>query len=124
MDVNQNTLSALPSWNNKLPPEGPRFIPLNFDFSVATSWTVDLMQLQQQGKISTLQAFYVDNSSNTAAVTITMGLGGQIITVPTGAQGYVTCLVNNVPKFTVSSTGSTANIFALNFPVTNAIWTS
>jgi hypothetical protein len=122
MDVNQNTLSALPSWNNKLPPEGPRFIPLSFAFTVATEWSVDLMQLQQQGKISTLQAFYIDNSTNTAPVTITMGLGGQVITLAAGQQAYMTCLINNVPKFTVSSTGSGANVFALNFPVTNAVW--
>lgn len=114
-----------PAFNNKIPSEGPRYIPMTFAFDTYSTWEVDMTIIQQQGKISTLQAFYIDNSANTNALSITMGLGAQTIDVPAGAQGYVTVLVNNVPKFSVTSiqaAGQVANVFALNFPVTNAVW--
>lgn len=114
---------VFPSFNNKTPKEGPRYIPMTFDFSSTDTWDVDMMQLQQAGKISTLQAFYVDNSVNTVELTITLGLGGQVIKVQPGYQGYMTALVNNVPKFSVSSPGGvSAIVFALNFPVVNDLW--
>jgi len=121
--TNPLAYAVFPSFNNKTPKEGPRYIPMTFDFTEADTWDVDLMQIQQQGKISTLQAFYVDNSVNTEELTITMGLGGQVIKVQPGYQGYMTALVNNVPKFSVSSPGGvSAIVFALNFPVVNDLW--
>lgn len=114
---------VFPSFNNKTPKEGPRYIPMTFDFSSTDTWDVDMMQLQQAGKISTLQAFYIDNSVNTVELTITLGLGGQVIKVQPGYQGYMTALVNNAPKFSVSSPGGvSAIVFALNFPVVNDLW--
>lgn len=121
--TNPMSYGVFPSFNNKTPKEGPRYIPMTFDFTNVDTWDVDLMQIQQQGKISTLQAFYVDNSLNTAELIITMGLGGQVIKVQPGYQGFMTALVNNVPKFSVSSAGGvSAIVFALNFPVVNALW--
>lgn len=121
--TNPMSYGVFPSFNNKTPKEGPRYIPMTFDFSTVDTWDVDLMQIQQQGKISTLQAFYVDNSLNTVELIITMGLGGQVIKVQPGYQGFITALVNNVPKFSVSSAGGvSAIVFALNFPVVNALW--
>ena len=115
--------AILTAFLNKSPKEGPRYVPMAFSFATTTSWGVDLTQYVQGGQLSAVQCFFIDNSQNSEPVEIAMGIGGgQVIQLDAGQQGWVTCLQNNNPQFTVTSTGTTCNIFACNFQMFNAVW--
>lgn len=115
--------SILQAFLNKSPKEGPRYVPMAFNFSSTTSWGVDLTPYVQGGQLSAVQSFFIDNSQNDEPVEISMGIGGgQTIQLDAGQQGWVSCLLNNNPQFTVSSTGTSAIVFACNFQMFNAVW--
>lgn len=108
--------------NNKFPCEGPKAVPVSLDFSTAPAFDVDLKLLMLQNKISNVQSLFIDNASNTAQLVLTMSVQNQRIIIPPGAQAYITVLLNQA-EFTVSTTSTAlVNIFAQNFPVTNAVW--
>jgi hypothetical protein len=114
----QNVLTA---FTMKIPKEGPRYVPLAFDFTQFVTYGVDIMLLKQNGHISSIQGLYIDNSTNTAAVSISTGQG-QTITVPPGYQAYLPIVLNDNPKFTVTSTGTECEMLALNWPVFPQVW--
>lgn len=108
---------------NKSPKEGPRYVPMALDFATVTAWSVDLTPYVQGGQLSAIQSFFIDNSQNTAPITIAMGIGGgQTIQLNAGQQGWVSCLLNNNPQFVIASTGTAATVFACNFQMFNAVW--
>lgn len=114
-------LNAIAAYTLKTPPEGPRYVPLNFDFTAFTTWGVDLMMLTQQKHMSSVQSLYVDNSANNAAVEIDNGQG-QTLIVPAGYQAYLPIILNDNPKFNVSSTGTSCQMLAMNFMTFPFVW--
>ena len=92
------------------PPEaqqGQVTIPVDFDFSIATSFEVDFSALENKGTISGVQSFYIDNLSNTTAVVITDEVTGQSITIPFACQGYMPLLSKNPNKLSVACSSNT-----------------
>lgn len=128
MASNQQNYMPMPmSLGN--PPDcniGRRAIPVLIDFSLGASFKLDLSALQQAGAMDSVQTLYVDNSANTAALTITMGLTNQKIIIPANAQAYIPILQGNPPVivFSVPTGTPVVNIDALNFFVPPYIWYS
>ena len=65
-----NQVRDVPVFAALIPREGPKAVPLPFDFTAYASQSVDLLDLQQRGLISAVQAVFVDNSANSAALVI------------------------------------------------------
>lgn len=114
--------------NAVLPKEGPMVYPVNMDFSVATgaaSQTVDLSLQIQQGFISYVQGFFVDNSANTATLTIVIDETNQTFKIPAGKQAYMPAFFSDTAKLVASTTqaaGLVVPIFLTNVPVDCCIW--
>lgn len=114
--------------NAVLPKEGPMVFPTNVDFSIATgkaSQEVDLTLAVEQGFVSFIQGFFVDNSANAAVLTITIDQTGQIIKIPAGKQAYMPAFFSDTPKLTLSTTqavGLVVYIGLTNVPVDCVIW--
>lgn len=105
------------------PRKGPRAMPLTLDFSAASSVEVDLMLAQTEDRLEWVQSVYVDNSANTASVSITSAITGQTLTWGAGYQGYLPFMCPNHPKFTATSSGGVAvDIHLLTFPVPAFLW--
>lgn len=114
--------------NAVLPKEGPMVYPVNMDFSVASgnvNQTVDLSLQVQQGFISFIQGFYVDNSLNANPLVIVIDETGQKINIPANKQAYMPAFFSDTAKL-VASTTLAANlivpIFLTNVPVDTCIW--
>ena len=107
-------------------PSEPKAIALDFDFTNTPSWDVDLTQQQQQSKIEFIQSLFIDNSANTAVLTITNPNTGQVIVFPHSSQGYIPFLCPNPPRFTVSTTQAAikVHIQAQNFVTDSITWLS
>ncbi len=104
--------------NAQLPKEGPKTIPVLVDLRTATSVLVDLTQQQMTAKISYIQTVFVDNSLNTASVSITADTTGQILRVPAGTQAYLPILAPIPPRFTIATAGAViVPIQFLNIPM-------
>lgn len=114
--------------NAVLPKEGPITIPVNLDFSAVTGvavQTVDLSLQIQQGFISYVQGFFVDNFDNAAMLTITIDETNQRFKIPAGKQAYFPAMFGDSAKCTVATTlaGSlVVPMFLVNFPVDAMIW--
>ena len=117
-----NQYSVLPVLCNRFPCEGPRTIPVTYDFSSSKNYSTDLKSLMTQGQVSEIQAAFIDNSSNNASLTLVVSVQNQTVVIPAGGQAYVMLLVKE-PQFNISSQSTDfAIIHFLNFPVTNQVW--
>lgn len=115
---------ALDVRNNRFPCEGPKVVPQVLDFTASPSYDVDLTQLVQQGFISEIQALFVDNSASDAPLICTCSVTQMRVVIPAASQAFITTLSQG-PRFVFSSTYlGVVNIFALNFPVSNAVWSA
>lgn len=121
--LNSPNILPMPTKDNLWPKEGPRAIPLQFDFTVQASYAVDLQIQQASQKFSFIQTVFVDNSNNTSALSLQFDILNQTINVPARMQGYFPVLVVNPPRMVATSAGGTkATVFLLNFPVAPAMW--
>jgi hypothetical protein len=116
--VNQtNILNAV------VPPEGPKSAPVVLDFTNTNSVTVDFTITTSQGKLSTVQMIYVDNSLNDAPVNFNVQGTSQNVTVPAGAQGWFPIVATNRPKFVCTTDGHLViTTLFLNVPVAQGYW--
>jgi hypothetical protein len=120
-----NQYTDIPIFNALIPSEGPKGLPLTFDFTAQSAYPIDLTLQVERGVISAIQSFFIDNSANSGPLTITILQSGQVLKAPGGYQGYVAALVPNPPQFTVSCAGgSTGTIVALNIPTGVGFWPS
>ena len=120
-----NQVRDVPVFAALIPREGPKAVPVPFDFTAYNSQVVDLSNLQQRGLISAVQAVFADNSANPVALVISVNGSQQNIIVPPNSQGYFPLLVPAAIELTVSMTGATSpgtTIFLLNFPVPAVQW--
>lgn len=114
-------LLAMFSVNNGYAPaidEGPRSIPIALDFSLDNVWDVDFSKIQSEGKIGQIQAIYVDNSANAAAVLMVVKQTGQRVNFPAG--GCYTWPVFSQNPFQAVFTSvsvSTVRLQLLNVPL-------
>ena len=122
--VNNGSL-VIPTKNQLVPAEGPKVVPLTFDFTANPSYLVDLQSVMSRYFISVIQTLFFDTTSMTQPVTVTPSISSQPLILPPGSQGYLPCLVpTNEAKLTVASadTSHSCSIFLLNFPIAPAVW--
>lgn len=114
-------------FNGLAPTELPKCVPVTVDFTLQASWTIDLSIAQDQGRLAFVQSVFVDNSGNSAILSLTCSITGQTIQVPANAQGYFPLLATDAWQFTVSLPATNSNpntkIFFLNVPVPACVWT-
>lgn len=121
--VNQQALSFFDVNGQMVPCEGPRAVPIDLDFTTDTECTLLLQNMQSRNFISMIQAVYIDNSGNTAPMSVRFPSTGQNITIAPNRQGYFIVLCPNPPQINFVSTGGVAvRVLLLNFPVTNSDW--
>lgn len=88
------------------PAEGPKTLPLTLDFtSTANQFVLQTQQLLYSGAMSSLQSAIVNNTANSQALTITVSISGNVITIPAGDMQTVTLLAPSMSTLTFASTG-------------------
>lgn len=104
-----------------IPKEGPQSLLVNVDLTAGSS--LDLTTLIGQGKLSGVQAIFVDLSNCDKAVSITAQDTNQTITCAPFTQGYYPILAGKYLKFNMSSDfNGQVPIFFLNFAVAAGVW--
>lgn len=104
---------------------GRKSINVPIDFSLGSSFQLDLSQIQAQGGLDSVQTLYVDLSAATAGVlSITMGLTNQVVKLPFGSQAYIPVLEGNPPilQFALSTGTPVVNVELMNFFVPPCVW--
>ena len=123
MTATNPQLFAKPISNGKTPVEGPRALPVQYDFSVQPSYQTDLTLIKQLGGFSIVQSLFIDNSEGNEPVVVKENVMGQSISVPAGSQGFFPILVASADVFTVSSIGSgAAQVIYINVPIAPQEW--
>lgn len=104
--------------------EGRKSITTIIDFSIASTFTLDLSAVvSQQGYIKSVQTLYIDNSANPSPVTIIMGVTLQKIIWPGNTQGYMPVLAHNPPVLQFSCpTANQVTLQILNFFLPPIMW--
>lgn len=124
--ITQDALGDIGVQNQVLPSKGPMAVPVTFDFNAHPGgYQVNLQNMQALSRFSQLQTIFVDNSSNTIALTLIFTRTNQTLVIQPGRQGYYPVLAPNPIEFTAASAGSTASVRVqlLNFPLAPAEWT-
>lgn len=103
---------------------GRKAIHVTIDFSLGSSFNLDLTQVQSQGAMDSVQTLYIDNSENTFALTLLTGVLVQEIIIPPGAQCYMPILQTNPPimKFTTGGGTALVDVHILNFFLPPFMW--
>jgi len=116
----------IPALNGSLPCEGTKVFPFVLDFTGGkNAYLIDLTQQAQQKQFTTLQTIYIDNSLNTAALSVICSVTNQVITCPALSQGYFPILQPMPPQFQVQTTGNlVVTIQLLNFYIPPAVWST
>jgi hypothetical protein len=127
---NTSQIAVIPTLNNNFPCEGPKDVPIPFNFDPVTgqgaTQQVNLQQLQQNNSISEVQSFFVDNSQNANQLTISVVGTNQKIILPPNSQAYLPVLMGQI-QFTVSTTLANnliITIHCLNIPVVSCVWST
>lgn len=108
-----------------VPKEGPLCVPMTVDFTTSTSIALDFSYLFNRAFLSQILAVFVDNSQNTAALTLYLQDSNQTLTWPANSAGYLPVLQGSNLKFIASSTGAlVVEMQFINFPVAVGIWST
>jgi len=124
-NIDQNQLPFYAIKVADIPAEGPIAIPFPISFANNSSYSLDISQLVQQGRISLVQCMFVDNSANDTTISIQIGnpQSLQTIVVPSQSQGYFQILSPNPAKFLFTSqTLGSILVVLLNSPVAGVVW--
>jgi hypothetical protein len=92
-------------------PIEPRALRLAFDLTGTTAiYAIDLAEEAMTAQLGFVQCLYIDNSKNGNALTVTVGISQQVITVKANTQGYFPVLAPQSATFTIVSTGNQAGV--------------
>lgn len=117
-----------------LPAEGPKAIPVYLDFTgAATSYTVDLSELQSQGYVSMIQSIFIDmqNALPGSGLLVSVSNGVQTLQAVYATQGYYQILAQNPVKITFTQLGTPPasagigaiiSIALLNIAIPGVVW--
>jgi len=117
--------TSFPVFNGYAPKEGPKALPIAFDFTSVASVDIDLFTENTNGVIQYVQAVYVDNSLNPNELTIFFPSTQQKIVIPATAQGVWPVFSIDQVRLTISSTidpDARGNIILLNVPMPLTQW--
>jgi hypothetical protein len=115
--------------NNEWPCEGPKVIPVALSLSTSDYSVVDFTSEIERQQISNVQGLFVDNADNPERLIIVAETTGQRIAIPAYSQGYIQTLNSSTPRFSVKLETTpplpvAVALCALNFPVSNCVWTA
>lgn len=103
--------------------EGPRGIPLQFDFSLDTDFDVNFAEAQAAGRIGQIQSIYIDNTQNAFALSILVKATGQRIVIPAQTEAVRPILSDVVFQAVFTSTVSAAKVVVVPLNIALAPYT-
>lgn len=113
------------TYNAVLPKEGPKVFGFNLDFRVEDLVDIDVSLQVQQGFISFVQGWFINNIDNAEPVKIATQGTDQGITIPAGKQAYMPMFITDECKLTITTTAA-ANLivpfYLTNVPVMPCVW--
>ena len=127
MNINSSNLSNVNIRNRELPCEGPIAVPIQLDFTSTPSYSLNLLQQQQQTRISLVQTVFVDMSNATHSdLSILIPSVNQNIKAKRGTQGYYPVLCPNPVEmvFSVASSGDIVQVILINVSIAGVVWTA
>lgn len=128
MTVTSGATGVFPVSYGYYPVEGSRGVTAQYTWAGVTGYNEDLSVLSAMGVETTPQAAYVDNSTVTTAVTLTVKGTGQVVTVPAGSQGIFPLFFTATPGLFISTTGTGSGVTRvtyLNVPTNAAgVWST
>lgn len=111
--------------NVAIPDEGPKCIRVDYDFSTEDHFDTEGLLATTTGTMSYIQGAFVDNRDNPEPLVIKCAVIQQEISIPSHSQGYVPLLIQNPPRFTISTTPLAdlgVSIWYYNVPIQPMIW--
>jgi hypothetical protein len=118
-----NTGTPVSTYNQRVPTEGPKIVPLRCDFSVSQVQSFNLAQILTQSLISLIQGYFIDNSGNASAVTIQALATQQAVVLPPGYQGFIPAFVGLSDTLVISSASSNvAHVYLYNMAMPLGVW--
>lgn len=105
----------------------PACVPYSNDFSNAATPTpqnIDLSSAQFKNTIGHVKSIYIDNSGNTASLSVLCAVTRQTITCPAGYQGYFP-VASAADQFQISTTGQAViGIDFFNVDIEPNVWSA
>lgn len=120
-----NTKASFPVSNGYAPKEGPKALPIDLDFSTEPQVALNLQTEAEADIFQTIQSIYIDNTSNTNELILTVSVTGQIITCAAGGSGTWPIIALRDVGFkgsftTTPQAGLVVNVILLNVPMASA----
>jgi len=116
---------SLATNNGAAPKEGPKVVPVTLNFATAPAYIVDLSQLFNSQGLSIIQGIYLNNTGNSASVTITVPDTGQTVVYPPYSEGFMPLFLASSLKLNFASTGGVVvQAMVLNFAVAPFLFTA
>lgn len=110
-------------FNQTLPKEGPRCVPVICDFTLNSQIQIDGSLLFASGGMSVVQGVFIDNSLGALPVNLSAGISSQQISCPPFSQGYFTLLLPNPVKLMAQFGGNAQQTFYFyNIPLSPCVW--
>lgn len=122
---NPGNLASYRIFNGFAPREKPKSLYIPLDFSVDKQIDVNLFDDNSRGKLSFVQAIFVDNYDNQFPLTILVGISQQRLVVPATSQGTFPIFAPDQATFSFRTAPANPLIVGahlLNVPVPFAIW--
>lgn len=123
--IGSQNLLDLPTFNGKVPNDGPRTIPVTADFSVSSVWTLDLSLQTKLKIVGFLQCVFIDNKDSDAPLYIRTSGIRQTVCIPGRSQAYVPLLLSDSPTVELeSASGAPMIMHFLNVPMPLHVWST
>lgn len=123
MTLQQNSAKASYRVHNGLAPVRlPRALSQVLDFTSVSSISVHLTKARDEDKLEWVQTLFIDNSANTASVSVTAAITNQTLVVPPGSQAYLPILAPEPEFLFVTSGGSLVPVQFLTSAYPAMIW--
>lgn len=118
-------LLDLPTFNGKVPNDGPRTIPVPVDFATASVWSLDLSLQTKLKIVGFLQTVFVDNKDSDEPLYIRTDTVRQVICIPGRSQAYVPLLMTDSPSLELeSASGLRMLLHFMNTPMPLHVWST
>lgn len=124
--LNVRGLAVQPIQNTFTPPEGPKAIPVEIDFSADGEASLNANDLYNRGPgypgLSGLQTLYVDNTLGAGDLTVKVEGTGQSMKVKAGMQGFYPLLSPKQGRILFSGSAGVVSILLLNVTIAAYEW--
>lgn len=117
-------LTSFGAYNAMAPEGGPKFIPLNLDFTNGvTNRDLDFVLDEMLTIMKFIQGVFIDNSEGTQPVFLTIANSQQVIKLQPGWQGYFPIFVPSAARISIQSASDIfLPVIFYNVPLPSAQW--